>query len=104
MIRKAFVMTVHPDKHDEYEKRHNEIWPEMIDELQNHGTSNYSIFLDKETSKLFGYVEIDDEELWSKIALAEMNKKWWKFMEPLMETNPDKSPVTKNLRQVFHMD
>lgn len=37
MIRKAFVMNVYPDKHDEYEKRHNEIWPEMVDELHKHG-------------------------------------------------------------------
>ena len=29
MIRKAFVMQVNPDKHTEYEKRHNPIWAEL---------------------------------------------------------------------------
>jgi L-rhamnose mutarotase len=104
VIRKAFVMTVYPDQHEEYEKRHNEIWPEMIKELHEHGARNYSIFLDKETNKLFGYLEIEDEEKWSKMASTAINQKWWKFMEPVMETNPDNSPVVKDLKEVFHMD
>jgi len=104
MIRKAFVMTVYPEMHEEYEKRHNEIWPEMIEELHRHGASNYSIFLDKETNKLFGYVEIENEEKWSEMAKTEINQKWWEFMEPVMETNPDKSPVTVDLKEVFHLE
>ncbi|WP_071392807.1 L-rhamnose mutarotase [Bacillus tuaregi] len=104
MIRKAFIMTVYPDKHEEYEQRHNEIWPEMVDELHKHGAKNYSIFLDKETSKLFGYLEIEDEEIWSQMAATSINQKWWEYMEPVMETNPDKSPVSLDLKEVFHMD
>lgn len=104
MIRKGFVMTVYPDQHAEYEERHRNIWPEMVDELYKHGVEKYSIFLDKETNKLFGYLEIKDEELWSKMAETEINQKWWEFMEPLMETNDDKSPVTIDLKEVFHLE
>jgi L-rhamnose mutarotase len=104
MIRKAFVMTVYPDQHEEYEKRHNEIWPEMVNELHKHGARNYSIFLDKETNKLFGYVEIENEELWNEMASTDINQKWWEYMEPVMETNPDKSPVSLELKEVFHME
>lgn len=104
MIRKAFVMKVYPDMHEEYEKRHNEIWPEMVDELRKHGGKNYSIFLDKDTNTLFGYVEIEDEEKWKLMASTEINQKWWKFMEPVMETNHDSSPVSKDLKEVFHME
>ncbi|TKC19146.1 L-rhamnose mutarotase [Robertmurraya kyonggiensis] len=104
MIRKAFIMTVYPDMHEEYERRHREIWPEMIEELRNHGAKNYSIFLDKETNQLFGYLEIDDEEKWKQMPLTETNQKWWRYMEPVMITNPDASPVTRELSEVFHMD
>lgn len=104
MIRKVFIMTVYPDMHEEYERRHREIWPEMIEELRNHGAKNYSIFLDKETNQLFGYLEIEDEEKWQQMALTEINQKWWKYMEPVMKTNPDSSPVTRELSEVFHMD
>ena len=104
MIRKAFVMKVYPDQHEEYERRHTDIWPEMEKELKNHGAHNYSIFLDKETNQLFAYVEIEDEEKWKAMAETDVNKKWWAYMEPVMETNPDKSPVTKELKEVFHLD
>lgn len=103
MIRKGFVMQVHPDKHEEYEKRHHEIWPEMVKELRNHGVINYSIFLQKETSQLFGYLEIEDEERWSKMAFTEINQKWWEYMEPVMETNADKSPISTELNEVFYL-
>ncbi|KAB8128073.1 L-rhamnose mutarotase [Gracilibacillus oryzae] len=104
MIRKAFLMKVYPDKHEEYEQKHNEIWPEMVGELKRHGASNYSIFLDKKTSTLFGYVEIEDEETWNRMSMTEVNQKWWAYMQPLMETNPDRSPVSIPLQEVFHMD
>lgn len=104
MIRKAFVMKVYPDKHEEYERRHKEIWPEMVKALRDHGARNYSIFLDKETHQLFAYVEIEDEEKWRQMASTEINQKWWAYMAPIMETHPDNSPVTKDLKMVFHMD
>ena len=61
MIRKAFVMMVNPDRHEEYEKRHNPIWPELEDALKQHGVRSYSIFLLPETTQLFAYAEIEDE-------------------------------------------
>ena len=68
MIRKAFVMSVNPDKHKEYEDRHTPIWPELEAVLKAHGVSNYSIFLHAETNQLFAYAEIENEEKWASIA------------------------------------
>ena len=45
MIRKALVMQVDPDKHEEYCRRHNPIWEELQAVLIAHGVHNYSIFL-----------------------------------------------------------
>jgi len=104
MIRKAFIMNVNPDKHAEYEKRHSPIWPELHDTLKSHGVHNYSIFLDEKTNQLFGYVEIEDQEKWNKIAETQICRKWWKFMKDVMPSNPDNSPKSKELRQVFHID
>lgn len=55
--------------------------------------SNYSIFLDKETNVLYGYLEIEDEEAWAKSADTKINRKWWDYMADIMETNEDNSPV-----------
>ena len=60
---KGFKMKLYPGMEAEYEKRHNELWPEMKDMIHEHGGSNYTIFLDKETLTLFGYIEITDEKL-----------------------------------------
>ena len=65
---------------------------------------NYTIFLDRETLTLFGYIEIEDEALWAKGADTAINRKWWDFMADIMETNPDRSPVSKDLQMVFHLD
>jgi len=104
MIRKAFVMQVDPEQHEEYEKRHNPIWADLEEELKSHGAHNYSIFLDEETSQLFAYVEIEDEERWNGVAQTEACQRWWKHMGDIMPSNPDNSPVAKDLREVFHID
>jgi len=103
MIRKAFVMAVDPAKHEEYERRHNPIWPELEEVLKAHGVHDYSIFLDAATSTLFGYVQIEDEARWAAIAETDVCKRWWAHMKEIMPSNPDNSPKTTELREVFHI-
>ncbi|BCJ93305.1 L-rhamnose mutarotase [Anaerocolumna cellulosilytica] len=100
---KGFKMKLYEGMAEEYERRHNELWPEMIDMIHEHGGKNYSIFLDKETNILFGYIEIEDTELWAKGADTAINRKWWDFMADIMETNPDNSPVAIDLDLLFHL-
>ena len=71
--------------------------------LKAHGAHNYSIFLDEETATLFGYVEIESQERWDAVADTEVCRRWWTHMKELMETNPDDSPVSVELREVFHL-
>lgn len=104
MIRKAFMMPVNHDAHEEYEHRHNPIWEDLQTVLKNHGVSNYSIFLEKETNWLFGYAEIESEEEWARIAETEECRRWWAFMKDVMPTNADDSPVSTDLKEVFHLD
>ncbi len=104
MIRKAFVMSVHPGMETQYQQRHNPVWRELLDTLKKHGAHNYSIFLNPETRQLFGYVEIEDEARWEAIANTPICKKWWKFMADIMPSNPDHSPVSAGLQEVFHLD
>jgi len=104
MIRKAFVMSVHAGREADYAKRHQPIWVELADVLKAHGVRNYSIFLHEETRQLFGYVEIESEERWNAIAQTDVCRRWWKHMSDVMPSNPDHSPVSHELREVFHLD
>ena len=103
MIRKAFKMSVHPDHHAEYERRHRPIWRELEETLRAHGVRTYSIFLDEQTSQLFGYVEFESEERWHAVAQTDVCRRWWRHMRDLMPANVDDSPVSQELREVFHL-
>jgi len=103
MLRKAFVMTVKPGFEAEYERRHNPIWPELETVLRQHGVLSYSIFLHAETRQLFAYAEVQDEARWEAIAATPVCRRWWASMKELMPTHADNSPVSKELREVFHL-
>lgn len=103
-MRKAFKMKLYDGCEKEYEKRHNALWPEMKDMIHEYGGKNYSIFWDKDTNILYGYIELESEELWAKSAQTDICKKWWAYMSDIMETNPDNSPVSLDLIEMFHLD
>ncbi len=97
-------MKLLPGFREEYRKRHSEIWPELAALLRNEGIGNYSIFLDEETNILFAYQEQTGESSSQDLGSTEIVQRWWKFMADIMETNPDNSPVTTPLEQLFHME
>lgn len=104
MVRKAFKMKLYEGMKEEYARRHNALWQEMKDMIHEYGGSNYSIYLDEETNTLFGYIELEDDALWAKSADTAICRKWWDFMADIMETNPDNSPISIDLTDVFHLD
>ncbi len=103
-MRIAFRMSVHPGQFDEYERRHNPIWPELESTLLAHGVRSYSIFLDEATGDLFAYAEIADRAQWEAIANTDVCRRWWIHMQPLMPCHPDSSPRSTELREVFHIE
>ena len=96
-------MSVDPGEEGEYERRHRPVWPELEAALVQHGVRTYSIFLDPHTNDLFGYVEITGEDQWKAIGATDVCRRWWRHMRDLMPTNPDASPVSRDLREVFHL-
>jgi len=104
VIRKAFLMRLKKGHQEEYERRHKPVWPELQEILKQHGVSNYSIYLDRNTDSLFAYAEIESEDQWRRIAETEICRRWWEFMSSLMLVNDDNSPVAVDLDEVFHLD
>jgi len=104
MKRYGFKMKLRPGFKEEYRKRHNEIWPELAELLRKEGIGNYSIFIDEETNTLFAYQEQKGGSSSQTLGNTEIVKRWWKYMSDIMETNPDYSPLTTPLEQVFFME
>ena len=104
MKRFAFKMKLKPGCKEEYIKRHNEIWPELKQLLKESGVYDYSIFLDEETNTLFAVQKQAGESSSQDLGDNPVVKKWWDYMADLYETNPDNSPVSIPLEEVFYMD
>ena len=102
--RLAFKMHLNKGQKEEYKKRHDEIWPELKKLLKDAGVSEYSIFLDEETNTLFAFQKVSGEGGSQDLGKTEIVQKWWKFMADVMKTNPDNSPVTTALKEVFYME
>ena len=103
MLRVAFKMKLKPGFKDEYKKRHAAIWPELSNLLKEAGVSDYAIFLDEGTHSLFGVQKQAGDASSQDLGGTEIVKKWWAHMADIMETNPDNSPVTVPLEEVFYM-
>ena len=97
-------MQLKPGFEAEYKKRHDEIWPELSALLSESGIQDYSIYLDRKTLTLFAVQKLADDFEPEAIPRHPIVKKWWAYMADIMETNPDNSPVTGELVEVFHMD
>lgn len=103
MARRAFKMRLHRGFEEEYKKRHDALWPELKDLLKKSGVREYAIFLDQTTHTLFGVMQVDDAALLEALPGHPVMKKWWAHMRDIMETNPDDSPVTVPLQEVFYL-
>ena len=104
MLKKlAFKMKLIPGNEAEYERRHREIWPELVTLLKDTGVIDYQIFLDQETSILFAYQIVSGDANSQDLGNTEIVQRWWKYMADLMETNVDNSPVSIPLQNVFNL-
>ena len=88
----------------EYKKRHDEIWPELKEELKKAGISDYSIFLDENNGTLFAVQKLSQNNTVMKLPESPIMRKWWNFMADIMDVNQDNSPVCIQIKEVFHMD
>jgi L-rhamnose mutarotase len=102
--RMAFKMKLNPGMLEEYKKRHDDLWPELYKLLKDSGLSEYSIFFDEETNILFAFQKQAGDKGSQDLGQTEIVQKWWKYMADIMETNPDNSPVSKELVEVFYME
>lgn len=103
MKKIAFEMKLIKGNEDEYQKRHDQIWPELVDLLKESGINDYNIYLNRKTGSLFAVMKVESELLLDMIPQQPIMKKWWAYMKDIMETNPDNSPLSIPLENVFYL-
>ena len=103
MKRVAFKMQLNKGFEAEYKKRHDDLWPELQQLLKTNGISEYSIFLDKTTNSLFGFLKAKNMDVLNDLPYHPVMKKWWTYMKDIMQTNADASPLSVPLEEVFYL-
>ena len=103
MEKYAFKMQLNPGMEAEYQKRHDEIWPELITLLKEAGVRDYSIHLDPETNSLFGVLWREDNHGMDDLPNHAVMKKWWAHMADIMQSHPSNEPVATPLKTLFFM-
>ena len=103
MQKYAFRMRLNPGCEAEYRKRHDEIWPELVDLLHRAGVSDYAIYLDPETLCLFGILTRSDDHAMDDLPGDPVMQRWWAHMADIMVVRADNEPVATPLIPVFHL-
>ncbi|MEN8116689.1 MAG: L-rhamnose mutarotase [Bacteroidota bacterium] len=103
MERITFKLKLNEDYKEEYENRHNPVWPELESEFLENGVKEYFIFIDDETNELFGVINVESEEHWQKISESEVVARWREHMKPFFETDEKGAPKLNRMREVFHI-
>jgi L-rhamnose mutarotase len=103
MHRRAFVMQLKPGFEAEYKRRHDTLWPELAALLHAAGISDYAIYLDAQSGRLFATLKLAEGHEADRLPEHPLMKKWWAYMADIMETNPDQSPVQVGLEEVFYL-
>lgn len=103
MQKHAFTMRLNPGCAQEYRRRHDAIWPELVALLREAGVSDYSIHLDAATGTLFGVLWRRDDHAMDALPDHPVMRRWWAHMADIMQTHPDNAPVVGPLETVFHM-
>lgn len=101
--RHVFRMRLNPGMEAEYTRRHDAIWPELVDLLHEAGVSDYSIHLDPETNLLIGVLTRPADHTMDNLPDHPVMQKWWAHVADIMETAPDNSPLAMSLTRVFHL-
>jgi len=103
MQTRTFRMNLNPGQADEYRRRHDLIWPELAQALLDAGVVDYRIFLDEPANALFAVMIHEDAHSLDALPGTAVMQRWWRYMQDIMPSHPDASPVSVDLLPLFHL-
>lgn len=106
MKRIGFILKVKEDLIGEYKRRHEEVWPDMLEALHRAGWHNYTLFM-RDDGTLFGYFETPDSfrAALEGMSAEEVNDRWQAEMGRFFEgTGGPADTQMEELVEVFHLE
>lgn len=102
MARRAFLMRLKPGGLAEYKRHHDEIWPELVEEIKRCGITTMTIY--EHDPILVMYSEIEDEDAWNRLWHSAIHDRWAEMMNPLMAFDADGMVESVPLQEIFHLE
>ena len=104
MQRICFVMEILPGQEQEYERRHEQVWPELIQELRAAGVRNYSLF--RLGTQVIAYAECepDAETAFAAVGRTEPNRRWAEWFADVLAVHTDGNGRLVEAPEVWHLD
>lgn len=104
MQRVGFLMHLKPERIDDYLEVHENVWPEMLQALRDTGWTNFSLFLDRASALVVGYVETDDYERATRdLAALTINTRWQSVMAEYFVEGRRPDDAVQVLEPYFHL-
>lgn len=103
MERVCFTFEIYEGAEDEYKKRHDEIWPELVADIKAAGFSNYSLF--RRGTQIVAYAEVEPDlpTALAKLSTSENNARWATWFEDLIVNLTDARGNLMFFREVWHL-
>lgn len=99
----AIQMQILPGSTDEYRRRHEAIWPELVAELHAAGVRDYRIYAANDGETLFATISCDNRAAVDGLATRPVMQRWWVMMADIMVVNSDRSPIADDLLSMFDL-
>ena len=100
-VRCAFTLRLKPGSFDEYKRYHDNVWPELVQEIEKCGIAQITTF--ENDHQLFLFSEIYHQKAWDRLWSSKIHDKWAELMRPLMQFKDDGKLDAGPLRQIFHL-
>lgn len=103
MERTCFSFELVPGQEEEYDRRHQAVWPDLLEALRRSGVRNYSIF--RNGTMVIGYAECEPDAAtaFGAVGRTGVNARWAQWFADLIVGIADDDWQT-SYTEVFHLD
>jgi L-rhamnose mutarotase len=101
MVRRTFLMRLKPGALAEYTRQHDEIWPDLVAEIERQGIGQITIF--EHDPMLVLYSECTDMEAFDRLWRTAVHQRWGEVMARLLDFGEDGLVETTPLREIWHL-
>lgn len=104
MERTCFTFQLRAGAEEEYERRHREVWPDLLRVLSESGVRNYTLFRRGRTIVAYCECHPDAATAFGAVGASEVNSRWSAWFADVIEELTDENGQLFYAKEVWHLD